>query len=317
MMIGGMGGMETLSIANAGRAGSAVVPRTGTSRAGTGGTGGMGGTSAGAAAATVAGAGAGGNVAAAAGSGAAEGCTRKLLSDSVAAYFVALEAHDPASLPLAGSVKFTENGEAQELGKAGLWLTAGALRHAHSALDVDQCSAVAQAVVSDGGEDIPVALRLKLELQKIVEIETIAVRSGDFMLASNPDALIASAMSVRWEEPVPSEQRNTREELEAWIDKYFRLFPRGVCSTTSDCVRIENGGGSFDCSAGASCAATDPGPSDNALEPRLILADVETGLGIGFTMFQTNTDVHMFKMYGGKVYGVSAILGEADSSGWE
>jgi hypothetical protein len=33
-------------------------------------------------------------------------------------------------------------------------------------------------------------------------------------------------------------------------------------------------------------------------------------------MFQSNTDMHMFKMYGGKVYGVSAILAKADSPGW-
>ncbi len=33
-------------------------------------------------------------------------------------------------------------------------------------------------------------------------------------------------------------------------------------------------------------------------------------------MFMGNTDMHMFKTYGGQVYGVSAILGAASSSGW-
>ena len=33
--------------------------------------------------------------------------------------------------------------------------------------------------------------------------------------------------------------------------------------------------------------------------------------------FPGNTDMHLFKMYGGQVYGVSAILGAAGSSGWE
>jgi hypothetical protein len=260
-------------------------------------------------------------VAPAAGSGGraapmADGCTRALLQAAVDTYFAALAAHDPAALMLADGAKFTENGETMELGKAGLWLTAGPVRHTHSALDVEACTAATQAVVPDDGTDIPVALRLKLEQQKITEIETIAVRAGDFMLASNTSALSASAMTVRWEEPVPMDQRSSREQLVAWMTKYFRMFPRGVCNTTSACKRIENGGGSFDCSAGASCAAAEPGPSDNALEPRLILADVETGVGVGFTMFQANTDMHMFKMYGDEVHGVSAILGEADSSGW-
>ncbi|AUX25771.1 uncharacterized protein SOCEGT47_063220 [Sorangium cellulosum] len=102
-----------------------------------------------------------------------------------------------------------------------------------------------------------------------------------------------------------------------WMNKYFWLFPRGVCNTVSDCKRIENGGGSFACSAGASCAPGEPGSGTPELSPRLIFADVEAGIGVGFTMFMGNTDMHMFKMRGGEVYGVSAILGAASSSGWE
>jgi hypothetical protein len=248
---------------------------------------------------------------------AAEGCSRTLLQTTIDAYFVALAAHDLSTLPLADTVKATENGKPIEPGKAGLWSSAGTLQHAHSALDSDACTAVAQAVVPDGNTPIPVALRLKLEAQKITEIETIAVRQGDYVLMSDTDALSASAQTVHWQDTVPPDQRNTREQLSAWMDKYFRMFPRGVCDTSSDCKRIENGGGSFECSAGASCASNAPGPNDRALTPRLILADVETGVGVGFTMFQSNTDMHIFKMYGGDVYGVSAILAKADSSGWD
>ena len=93
------------------------------------------------------------------------------------------------------------------------------------------------------------------------------------------------------------------------------MFPRGVCNTASSCRRIENGGGNFTAAAGASCASGQPrGHGD---DPALLLADLETGVGVGFTMFMGNTDMHMFKMYGGQVYAVSAILGGATSSGWE
>lgn len=247
---------------------------------------------------------------------AANGCSRMLLSDTLDAYLQALAAHDPTGLPLASNAKFTENGATLDLGKAGLWTSAGPVRHKHSAFDVEQCTVATQAVVPEDGRDIPLALRIKLEQQTITEIETIAVRPGDYLLASDTDALSASAMSIHWEEPVPDGERNTRAELSAWMTKYFRMFPRGVCNTTSDCIRIENGGGSFNCQAGASCASGEPSPNDNALDARIILADTDTGIAVGFTMFQGNTDMHMAKMQRGEVHGVSAILARADSPGW-
>jgi hypothetical protein len=263
----------------------------------------------------------GGSAGAGGGSGGSGGgstaCTRELLSSTTDAYFTALAAHDPSSLPLAGTVKFTENGEVMPLGEEGLWETAGALVYKHTALDVQECSAMSQAVVPDGAMNIPFALRLKLVAGRITEIETIAVRPGDYSLgASNTAALAASATSVGWDTPVPMAERNTREEIVAWMNKYFRMFPAGVCNTTSACRRIENGGGNFMCLAGASCSPNQPGPNDDELVPRLILADVERGLGVGFTMFQGNTDMHIFKMYGDQVHGVSAVLGQAGSPGW-
>ena len=260
----------------------------------------------------------GGGTNASGGGSNAAGCTRELLKSTIDAYFKALAAHDPSGLSTASTVKFTENGKAMALGSGGLWKTAGALKYSHSALDTDGCNSATQAVVPDGSMDIPLRLRLKLQNQQITEIETIAVRPGDYAaLASNTAALAASASTIKWEATVPSDQRNTRQELTSWMDKYFRMFPRGVCNTTTDCKRIENGGGNFSCSAGASCASGSPSGSP-AMTPRIVFADVETGLGVGFTMFQnTDTDMHMFKMYGGKVYGVSAILGAAGSSGWD
>ena len=244
-------------------------------------------------------------------------CTRALLSSTTDAYFAALAAHDSSTLPLADNVKFTENGEVVPIGEQGLWLTAGALVYKHTALDTQTCSAMSQAVVPDGTMDIPFALRLKLVGQEITEVETIAVRPGDYSLgASNTGALAASGNTVNWDDTVPAVDRNTREEIIAWLDKYFRMFPAGVCNTTSACRRIENGGGNFMCLAGASCSPNAPGPGDDELVPRLILADVETGLGVGFTMFQGNTDMHMFKMFGDQVHGVSAVLGQAGNAGW-
>jgi len=108
--------------------------------------------------------------------------------------------------------------------------------------------------------------------------------------------------------------RNTTAEMNAWMLKYFKAFPAGVCNTVSTCQRLENGNSPGACSLGGSCQAGDP--TGTVLKSHIIFSDVETGIGVGFDLFMGNTDMHMFKMYGGKVYAVHAILGAATSTGW-
>jgi len=250
-------------------------------------------------------------------------CTRDLLSSSLDAYFVALEAGDPAALPLAAGVKFTENAAESEIGTTDFWMNAGAVKHVQSALDTEECTVAAHAVVPEGTTDLPIAVRIKLEGGEMSEIETIVVRPGDytasFAVDSNPGAIIAIADEVGWDEVVPEgDERATRERLTSWINKYFRFFPQGVCNVTGDCTRLENGGGSFSCGAGASCNPGEPGPNDDNLVPRLILADVERGIVVGLTILEGHLDMHMAKMYGGEVHAVQAILRDTDGqSGWD
>jgi hypothetical protein len=218
-------------------------------------------------------------------------------------------------------VKFTENGKLLTVGQDGLWKTAGTLKFAIDAFDTDGCNAASEAVVPDGGMDIPFALRLQLQGQQITQIETIAVRPGDYKVngasfASDTGAIVMSDTSVHWQDVVPAAQRNTVQEISAWMDKYFRVFPNGVCNTASSCTRLENGGGSFSCSAGAGCS-NGAGSGTPVIKSHIIFADVETGIGIGFDDFMGNCDMHMFKMYGGTVYAVHAILGACGSTGWD
>jgi len=260
--------------------------------------------------------GAGGAAGASAASG---GCSRDFLKSTLAAYFTALAAHSAAGLPLADSVKATENGKAIMVGQDGLWKTAGMVKYYKSALDTDGCNTASEAVVPEGSTDLPVALRLKIVAQKITEIETIAVRAGDYKVSgsnypSKPDAIVMSDTTVMWETPVPDAMRNTPKEMNAWMSKYFKAFPAGVCNTDTNCKRLENGNSPGGCNVGASCQSGDP--TGNVIKSHAIFADAETGIGVGFDLFMGNTDMHMFKMYGGKVYAVHAVLGTATSTGW-
>jgi len=330
---GAPGGAGAGGSGNAGTGGSGIAGTGGSSGGGTsglagtagGGTGGASnaGTSGSAGRGGGGGFGTGGRGGSASGGtgGSATGCTRDLLRGTITAYFTALAAHSSSTLPLASNVKFTENGKVMTLGQ-GLWMTAGAVKYSQSALDVEICTSATHAVVPEGSMDIPLALRLKLVDQQITEIETIAVRPGDYKLSgavqpTNTAMLISANSTIMWE-TVPSGQRNTRAELTAWIDKYFRAFPMGVCNAVSSCRRLENGAGNFNCAGGGAGGSCSSGPLPNppAMVPRVLIGDPETGIAVGMTMFMGNTDMHMIKMYGGQVYAVHAVLGGATSSGW-
>lgn len=255
-------------------------------------------------------------------------CTRELLDTLLDDYFAALSAGDPSTLPLAQSVKFTENAEVTEIGTTDFWQNAGDVVHSQRALDTPACSVAAQAVVPEGGTDLPIALRIKVEAGEMTEIETIVVRPGDytasFAVDSDPARIIELADDIGWHGEVPEGERATREELTAWIEKYFRAFPSGVCDVTSACLRLENGGGpngGFSCGAGASCSAGNAG-SGSGFEPRIIIVDEVRGIAAGLTIFDFMTvghlDMHMIKMSGGQVHAVHAILRDTNGqSGWD
>lgn len=251
-----------------------------------------------------------------------EECTRELLDGLLDDYFAALAAHDPSTLPLAAGVKFTENAEETEIGTTDFWMNAGETSYSQRALDTTQCSVAAQAVTPEGGMDLPIALRIRVEAGEMTEVETIVVRPGDytasFAVDSDPGAIIAIAEEVGWHDEVPEGDRATREELSGWIDKYFRAFPSGVCNVTSACRRLENGGGNFSCGSGASCTS---GAGSGGFEPRVIIVDEVRGIAAGLTIFDFMTtghlDMHMMKMSGGEVHAVHAILRDTNGqSGW-
>lgn len=248
-------------------------------------------------------------------------CTRGLLDGLMDAYFSALELHDPSSLPLADGVKFTENAEEVELGSTPFWMNAGRTAYSQRALDTTTCSVAAQAVIPEGATQLPVAIRLKVEAGTLSEIESIVVRPGDynapgFAVASDPEAIIAIAPEIGWHDEVPPAERPTREQLSSWIEKYFRVFPNGVCDVTQACTRLENGGGSYSC--GLSCS----GSGSSGFQARVVVVDEVRGIAAGLTVFDFQNvghlDMHMVKMTGGQVHAVQAILRDTDGkSGWD
>jgi hypothetical protein len=241
-------------------------------------------------------------------------CTRDGLTAAINAYYSALAAHDPTKAPLSSNVKYTENGMQLQVGN-GEWKTAGAVKFKRSALDTQICESVTESVIPDSGSDIVYGLRLKVVNQQITEIETIPVHTGQYLIISAQG--LASSSSDDWETVLPAAQRSTRDQLQAFIDTYFTRFPNGACNFASDCLRMEDGSSMAGSCTGSGIGCTDAGSGMAAMTARLHVIDVEAGISVGFTMFAgAYTDFHMFKVRGGQVHGVHAVLASASTSGW-
>ena len=247
-------------------------------------------------------------------------CTQDALSGLVSNYFDALAAHDASTLPLAETVKFTENTQITRIGD-GLWQTAGALDFRRDLIDAEHCATVTQAVVEEQDKQIIFALRLRVATGRITEIETIVVRGeGVDSIWFHPD-VIATTPQPEWEDVVPKDQQSTRNELVGLADQYFDLFVDGDVATfpfSEDCSRYEDG--LFTTGNGGCPAFITPGGTIGTR--RYPVADAEHGIVAGFTIAEgTFLDLHMFKVSGGKVERIQAVMTSqiagSSETGWD
>jgi hypothetical protein len=105
-------------------------------------------------------------------------CDRDCLIGISEQYLDALVAKDPKKAPLAGStIKNTENGQRLHLGD-GLWnsITARGTYKLHVA-DSTYGQVVTFTTMREAGMPLILAVRLKVEKKKIVEIETLVAHS--------------------------------------------------------------------------------------------------------------------------------------------
>jgi len=168
-------------------------------------------------------------------------CDRGCLEGFVDRYVDALVAHDPARLPLAKDAKFTENGQALQLGD-GLWGTIEA-REAYRLVFADpQAGQVGAFVtVKESGRHQILGLRLKVAGGKISEIETLVVRPKTGVVFGAPEALTDKPIFHRALTP---SQRRSRAELERIANSYFEGLVQATETLTpfdDACQRIENG----------------------------------------------------------------------------
>ena len=306
---------------------------------------------------------------------------RQGLVDMMGKYLAAVVKHDPAAVPFVEKAKFTENTAEIPVGK-GLWTTAsaGPSEFQIYAADPEAQQVACLVMMKELDKDVLLGARLKLENGKIAEAEHLAIRD----LGTSP--MGAGALNnLKTPRPglledVPEAERMSRDQLlKIGLTYYDALTGEdGKLSPFADeCERHENGattaGGKPQTATGTPApidsefaemmkAMAAMGPVPNTCEAqistgqfsyitdiknrRVLVADVQKGLAVGFSMFYHDSSLkeykfkgpkgekmlpsyqgvfnlpamHIYKIRNGKIYDIEAIgftMPYGLKSGWE
>jgi hypothetical protein len=255
-------------------------------------------------------------------------CDRACLASVMTRYLASLVAHDPKQAPLAANARFTEDSEVLPIG-GGLWKTASKLRPFRTDfLDVKEGVAAVHAVIEENGSPVLFAARLKVVDRKITEIETMVVRNQKEGALFAPDSLVqASAAMVKMP---PKAQRTPRAKM---IDIALRYpgglkigsFEKSDVPFAADAYRFENGVRM----AGPGCTFRPPScenmrsqalPTLAGIQASVVAVDEENGTVLLYMDFgkgslpgpdsagKSLVTFEAFKVYGGQVHAVEAVL---------
>lgn len=147
----------------------------------------------------------------------ASACDYACLTGFVDQYLAALVAHDPSRLPVAAGVKFTENTIPLKLGDA-LWGTISGLGTYKVYFADPQAGQVGfEGTIRENGTPAILVLRLKVQNQKITEVETIVRRGAD--PATNLEKL--GHPNPVFLQPLAPSERSSRQDMLKDTNQYF------------------------------------------------------------------------------------------------
>lgn len=249
-------------------------------------------------------------------------CDRACLAGMITQYLDAMVAHNPAKLPLAANLRFTEDGVDMKLGE-GLWKNASKIRaYREDVLDTRQGVAATRVVVEEAGNPELLAMRLKIADRRIAEVETQVTRTKAEGALFVLDTLqTPGPMSM----PLEKSQRTPREEL----IKTALFYPAGLkigsfvkvdAPFAPDAYRFENGARMA--GKGCSRAGCEDIKNQKIMEhpgimTRVVAVDEDTGVVLLRMNFgQTNSYGpgnalmcwEAFKIYGSQIHGVEAFM---------
>jgi hypothetical protein len=270
----------------------------------------------------------------------ASACDRECLRGKVTQLLYAFMKHDVSGLPVADTVRVTEDAVEKPLAKVGLVGTVTRLRGFRQDV-IDERAGVAGAhvMVEETGAPVLLVVRLKVVADKLTEIELVATRSRAEGLIFNIDGLSAPSAVMNYA-PRPEQLANRDTATKAALK-----YPEGLAAAKTfaavnapfapNAYRFENG----QVMAGPDCKFA-PGCQNISTqslaifqrlgEPQTRIIAVDERMGIVWLRMAWGvrerggdqlTVWEMFKVYDGQIHAVEAFMRilpvEKRNGGWE
>jgi hypothetical protein len=288
-------------------------------------------------------------------------CDRACLQGYMDRYLKAMLNQDVSADLFARNVRFTENGIELPLGDEGLWYGMSGLGGYRFYVPDTETQQVAMigtvkenmgnhGVNDDQGNNVAVAIRLKIVDAKITEIEQLAIRPavqlggpgggrGGAGRGGAPAAAPAPTTADRiaaMKEPnaifsqvIPENERASREELVNSANYYFTALARhdgkGYYPFTEGCVRFENGTVTTNDCLGQFTGHSLDNIVNRIRDRRFVAVDRERGIVFAFGFFDhyrinwTWQIAELFRIEKGKIRRIEAVFQQAPfgiPSGW-
>jgi len=271
---------------------------------------------------------------------AAPSCDRECLRSHITQILWSLVQHDVSKLPVADTLRVTEDADEKKLKDVGLVRSVTALRGFRQDF-IDERTGVAGAhvMVEESGAPIMLVVRIKVVDNKLTELELVPTRSRADGLIFNLDGLKAASAVMNY--APRADELATREEVLKAALKYPEGFTRAETFAAvnapfaSDAYRYENGQimAGPDCKFSPDCKNISTqslaifkrlGPPIwrvVAIDERMGIAWLRLAWGVRQEGGDQLTAFEAFKFYGGQLHAVEAFIRilpiEKRDGGWK
>jgi hypothetical protein len=267
-------------------------------------------------------------------------CDRECLRSKVTQLLYAFVKHDVSGLPVADTVRVTEDAVEKPLAKVGLVGTVTRLRGFRQDIIDERAGVVgAHVIVEETGAPVLLVVRLKVVADKLTEIELVATRSRAEGLIFNIDGLSAPSAVMNYA-PGP-EQLSTRDAATKAALKYpeglgaAKTFAAVNAPFAPNAYRFENGQvmAGPDCKFAPGCQNIstqslaifqrlgEPQTRTIAVDERMGIVWLRMAWGVRERGGDQLTVWEMFKVYDGQIHAVEAFMRilpvEKRNGGWE